>query len=155
MMEVMFERMNTIIKGHGKMADKENTPPPSFNAGSGSSGGMKTNSKKCSHCRKYVFHKPANCYELKANTSKHWTGWTSVKDTGEASAWQGLGTMSKDRFLVADNLVQTPVIKNSNYWSPLFCLVEEQEDDKCHLDTHIEAYSQKQSSRKWKQKKSN
>ncbi len=31
--------------------------------------------------------------------------------------------------LVADYLVQTPANKNNNYWSPLSCLVEEQEDD--------------------------
>jgi hypothetical protein len=31
--------------------------------------------------------------------------------------------------LVADNLVRTPANKNNNYWSPLSCLVEEQEDE--------------------------
>jgi hypothetical protein len=31
--------------------------------------------------------------------------------------------------LVADNLVKTPANKNNNYWSPLSCLVEEQEDN--------------------------
>jgi hypothetical protein len=30
--------------------------------------------------------------------------------------------------LVADNLVKTPGNKNNNYWSPLSCLVKEQED---------------------------
>jgi hypothetical protein len=31
--------------------------------------------------------------------------------------------------LVADNLVKTPANKNNNYWSPLSCLVKEQEDE--------------------------
>jgi hypothetical protein len=31
--------------------------------------------------------------------------------------------------LVADNLVKNPANKNNNYWSPLSCLVEEQEDE--------------------------
>jgi hypothetical protein len=31
--------------------------------------------------------------------------------------------------LVADNLEKKPANKNINYWSPLSCLVEEQEDD--------------------------
>jgi hypothetical protein len=30
--------------------------------------------------------------------------------------------------LVADHLVKNPAIKNSNHWSPLSCLVKEQED---------------------------
>jgi hypothetical protein len=66
--------------------NKENTPPATGNTGK-STGGMKRNRKKCTHCGKYVFHKPSDCYELEANTSKHWTGWKSVKDAGVASAW--------------------------------------------------------------------
>ncbi len=31
--------------------------------------------------------------------------------------------------IVADNLAKTNANKNINYWSPLSCLVEEQEDD--------------------------
>jgi hypothetical protein len=31
--------------------------------------------------------------------------------------------------LVADNLVKNPANKNNNYWSPLLCLVKEQDDD--------------------------
>ncbi len=65
--------------------DKENTPPAASNTGK-STGGTKRNRKKCTHCGKHVFHKPSNCYKLKANTSKHWTGWKSVKDVGVASA---------------------------------------------------------------------
>ncbi len=70
-MEAMFERMNAIIGGHDRAADKENMPPAEGNAGN-STGGMKRYCKQCSHCRKHVFHKSSNCYELEANTSKHW-----------------------------------------------------------------------------------
>jgi hypothetical protein len=84
-MEAMFERMNAIVGSHGKAADKENMPPTLGNTGS-STGGTKRIRKKCSHCGKHVFHKSADCYELKANTSKRWTGWKSVKDTKGASS---------------------------------------------------------------------
>ncbi len=76
-MEAMFEQINAIVGGQCKVVDKENTQ---------STGGTKRNRKKCTHCRKHVFHKPSDCYKLKANTSKRWTGWKSVKDTGIASA---------------------------------------------------------------------
>jgi hypothetical protein len=95
---------------------------------------MKRNRKKCTHCGKYVFHKPSDCYELKADISKHWTGWKSVKDAGVASAWQGPGTSSNIKLCVADNLVKSTANKNRNYWSLLSCLVKEQkEDDTNHL----------------------
>jgi hypothetical protein len=84
-MEAMFEQINAIIGGQCKAVDKENTPPTTGNMGK-STGGMKRNRKKCTHCGKHVFHKPSDCYKLKANTSKRWTGWKSVKDAGIASA---------------------------------------------------------------------
>ncbi len=46
----------------------------------------KEEQKKCTHCGKYMFHKPSDCYKLKANTSKRWMGWKSIKDAGVASA---------------------------------------------------------------------
>ncbi len=84
-MEAMFEQINAIVGAQCKAEDKENTPPATGNTGK-STGGTKRNRKKCTHCKKYVFHKPSDCYELKANTSKHWTGWKSVKDAGIALA---------------------------------------------------------------------
>jgi hypothetical protein len=72
-MDAMMERMNALIAGHGKAADKENTPPIKDNAHSGTRG-TKQNKKKCIHCGKHVFHKSVDCYELKANASKHWIG---------------------------------------------------------------------------------
>jgi hypothetical protein len=84
-MDAMFKQMNAIIKGQGKAADKKNAPPANGNAGN-STGSTKRNKKKCTHCGKYAFHKPADCYKLKANASKRWMGWKSIKDSGKASA---------------------------------------------------------------------
>ncbi len=36
---------------------------------------------------------------------------------------------SNIKLCVADNLVKTTANKNRNYWSPLSCLVEEQEEE--------------------------
>ena len=86
-MDAMFEQMNTIVAGNAKGGppDKENIPPAgNVNPGNNNSGTKRTK-KKCSHCGKHVFHKPADCYELEANASKCWTGWKSVKETGEAT----------------------------------------------------------------------
>jgi hypothetical protein len=84
-MEAMFKQINAIVGAQCKVVDKENTPPATGNMVK-STGGMKRNRKKCTHCGKYVFHKPPDCYELEANTSKRWTGWKSIKDAGIASA---------------------------------------------------------------------
>jgi hypothetical protein len=84
-MDAMLERMNAIIGGQNKVVDKENTPPAASNTGN-STGGTKRNRKKCTHCGKYVFHKPSDCYKLEANASKRWMGWKSVKDIGIALA---------------------------------------------------------------------
>jgi hypothetical protein len=84
-MEATFEQINAIVGGQCKVVDKENTLPATGNTGK-STGGTKRNRKKCTHCRKHVFHKPSDCYELEANTSKHWTWWKSVNDAGIASA---------------------------------------------------------------------
>jgi hypothetical protein len=82
-MDAMFERMNTIVAGNGKGQDKETTPPAGKVNPGNSNGGTKRNKQKCPHCGKHVFHKPADCYELEANASNRWTGWKSVKATGE------------------------------------------------------------------------
>jgi len=82
-MDAMFERMNAIVAGNGKGQDKETTPPAGNVNPGNSNGGTKRNKKKCPYCEKHVFHKPADCYELEANASKRWTGWKSVKKTGE------------------------------------------------------------------------
>ena len=81
-MDSMMEKMNAIIFSKTKPADKENTLPAASNAGSGT-GGTKRTKKKCPHCGKHVFHRPADCYERKANTGKRWAGWKSMKDTSK------------------------------------------------------------------------
>ena len=86
-MDAMFERMNAIVAGNvkGGPPDKENIPPGrNVNPGN-DTGGTKRTKKKCPHCGKHVFHKAADCYELEANASKRWTGWKSVKETGEGT----------------------------------------------------------------------
>ncbi len=84
-MEAMFEQINAIVGAQCKALDKENTPPATGNTGK-STGGTTRNRKKCTIYGKYVFYKPSECYELKANTSKRWMGWKSVKDASVASA---------------------------------------------------------------------
>jgi hypothetical protein len=84
-MDTMMEQMNALVAGHGKAADKENTPPIKDNAHSGTRG-TKRNRKKCIHCGKHVFHKSVDCYKLKANASKRWTGWKFIKDNSGALA---------------------------------------------------------------------
>jgi hypothetical protein len=80
-MGAIFERMNAIVAGNGPGPDKENLPPGgNVNLGPGNNTGtMKRKKKKCPHCRKTVFRKTAECYELEANASKRWSGWKLVK----------------------------------------------------------------------------
>jgi hypothetical protein len=69
------------------------------------------------------------------------------------------------RSLVADNLVKIPADKNNNYWSPLSCLVKEQEDNNIehtsakHLLSAVTDFQpsklQNKIAAKWKQKKRN
>jgi hypothetical protein len=81
-MDAMLERMNALIVGHGKAADKVTATIPNSNTGQAST---TTNCKKkvCANCRKLVFHKLQTCYELESNTSKRYPGWKSSKvDSG-------------------------------------------------------------------------
>ncbi len=78
-MDAMFERLNALVAGQGKAADKDNITPANNRTGSGT-GGTKCNRKKCTHCGKHAFHKAADCYKLKADASKRWTRWKLVKD---------------------------------------------------------------------------
>ncbi len=84
-MEAMFEQINAIVGAQCKAVDKEKKPPATGNMGK-STGGTTRNRKKCTLCGKYVFYKPFECYELKANASKRWMGWKSVKDASVALA---------------------------------------------------------------------
>ncbi len=67
---MMFECINALVAGHSKAADKVYAPPANNNTVCASSS-SKCNRKKCTNCRKHVFHKPEDSYELKINASKH------------------------------------------------------------------------------------
>ncbi len=64
-MDAMFERMNAIVAGNGKDQDKETTPQAGNVNRGNSNGGTKQNKKKCPHCGKHVFHKPATVMSWK------------------------------------------------------------------------------------------
>jgi hypothetical protein len=85
-MDVMLEQMNAIIAGQGKVLDKETGRPPNINNATTGTGEKARKKKKCPHCKKYVFHSAADCYELEANASKRWTGWKLVKDAAVPTA---------------------------------------------------------------------
>ena len=70
-MDAMLERMNALITGQGKAADKATAMIPNHNTGQASN---TTNCRKkvCTNCKKLVFYKPLTCYELESNTSKHY-----------------------------------------------------------------------------------
>ena len=49
----------------------------------------------------------------------------------------GTGDANNSKSLVTDKLVNTSATQHNNYWSPLACLVDEQEendDDHLHVD---------------------
>jgi hypothetical protein len=78
-MDMMFKCMNALFASHGKAVDKVTAPPANNNTGRASSS-SKRNRMKCTNCRKNVYHKPEDCYELKTNASKHWPGWKLSKN---------------------------------------------------------------------------
>ncbi len=122
----MLERMNALIAGQGMAADKVTATIPNSNTGQVSN--TKNCKKKvCANCKKLVFYVPQTCYELESNASKRYPGWKLSK-VNSATVWQGLGTLNNCISLVAENLVKFSENKYNNYWSPLSCLVEDQEE---------------------------
>ncbi len=79
-MVTMLEHMNALIAGHSKAADKINAPLANNNTGCASNS-TKPNRKKCTSCRKHIFHKLEDCYELETNASNRWPGWKLAKNT--------------------------------------------------------------------------
>ncbi len=77
-MDAMLERMNMLIAGQGKAADKPTETVPNSNTGTASNT-MNRQKKVCTNCEKLLFHKPQTCYELESNASKHYPGWKSSK----------------------------------------------------------------------------
>jgi hypothetical protein len=55
-MDMMFERMNALVAGHGKAAEKV-TAPPATHITVRATSSLRRNKKKCTNCRKHVFHK--------------------------------------------------------------------------------------------------
>jgi hypothetical protein len=87
-MGAMMERMNALVTGgagrHPTDQDKESTPtvgnslPTSTGSGTTQPKKPKRHKCMCPHCKMFVFHKPKNCVELKANKDKCWPGGQSV-----------------------------------------------------------------------------
>jgi hypothetical protein len=77
-MDAMLERMNVLIAGQGKAADKVTATIPNSNTGQ-SSNTINRKKKVCINCGKLIFHKPQTCHELEANARKHYPGWISSK----------------------------------------------------------------------------
>jgi hypothetical protein len=73
-MDAMLERMNALIAGHGKVADKPTATVPGSNTGHAPNTANRKK-KVCTSCGKLVFHKPQTCYELESNASKQYPGW--------------------------------------------------------------------------------
>jgi hypothetical protein len=73
-MDVMLERMNALIAGHGKAADMPTATVPNSNTGQAPN--TANHKKKVNtNCRKLVYHKQQTCYELESNASKRYPGW--------------------------------------------------------------------------------
>jgi hypothetical protein len=83
-MDAIMERMNGLVAArgarHAHQPGKVNTPPGSnvIPLGDGARA-KKPRWKKalCSNCKCFVMHKPANCFELKANKALRYPGWKS------------------------------------------------------------------------------
>jgi hypothetical protein len=75
-MDTMFERMNTLVAGHGKAVDKVTALIPNNNTGRAPST-TNRNKKRCTNCRKLVSLKLETCYELRTN---RYPGWKSCKN---------------------------------------------------------------------------
>jgi hypothetical protein len=77
--------MNALVAAsgarHAHQLNKVNTPPGSnvIPLGGGARA-KKPRQKKalCPNFKCFVMHKPANCFELKANKTLHYPGWKSI-----------------------------------------------------------------------------
>jgi hypothetical protein len=80
-----MEQMNALVAVGGAQQahqpDKENTPPGRnvIPPGDGDQA-KKPRWKKalCPNCKCFVLHKPASCFELKANRTLRYPGWKSI-----------------------------------------------------------------------------
>jgi hypothetical protein len=83
--DAMMEKMNAFVEGGGAQQahqpDKENTPPGRNVIPLGGGDQVrKPRWKKalCPNCKCFVLHKPAICYELKANKASCYPEWKSI-----------------------------------------------------------------------------
>ncbi len=72
--------MNALIAGNFKAANKVTAPITNSNASHAPST-TNHNKKRCTNCRKLVFHKPETCSKLDTNASKRYPGWKLSKNT--------------------------------------------------------------------------
>ncbi len=80
--DTIMEQMNALVAAGGAQQahqpDMENTPPPRRNVIPLGGGDQvrKPRQKKslCPNCKCFVLHKPASCYELKANKATRYPG---------------------------------------------------------------------------------
>jgi hypothetical protein len=90
-MDAMMDQMNALVAGRGgdrrtpiQQPNKENTPPKGNICPPTDTGRNKKPKKQkalCPHCKTFVLHKPANCYELEASKDKRWPCWKSANAT--------------------------------------------------------------------------
>ncbi len=79
-MVAMMEQMNALVR-HAHHPDKVNTLTGSNVIFLGGGARAKKNRWKkalCPNCKCFVMHKPANCFELKANKASCYPGWKSI-----------------------------------------------------------------------------
>jgi hypothetical protein len=75
-MDAMMEQMNALVR-HAHHPDKVNTPPGSNVIPLGGGARAKKPRRKkalCPNCKCFVMHKPAHCFELKANKASRYPG---------------------------------------------------------------------------------
>ncbi len=84
-LDAMMEQMNVlVVPGGAQQAhqpDKENVPPGRNVILLGGGGRVKKPRRKkalCPNCTCFVMHKPAGCYELKANKASCYPGWKLI-----------------------------------------------------------------------------
>jgi hypothetical protein len=110
-MDAMMEQMNALVVAggarHAHQPDKVNTPLGSNVIPLGVGAQAKKPRRKkalCPNCKCFVMHKPASCFELKANKASRYPGWKSIFAT-PVTACQGLGTSQIDLESAAVKLV--------------------------------------------------
>ncbi len=84
-MDTMMEQISALVVAgsarHAHQPDKVNTPPGSNVIPLGSGAQAKKPRRKkvlCPNCKCIIIHKPASCFELRANKALRYPGWKSI-----------------------------------------------------------------------------